>query len=68
MIPSKKALDRNENISFRDALEEYTLSEKNFKEIQCQKQLIGWNFKELRDKIRELISSTGYGGNIYIVS
>jgi hypothetical protein len=68
VIPLKKTMDINETISFRDVLEEYTHSKKNFKEIQCQKQLIGWNFEELKYRIRALISSTGYRGDTCIVS
>ncbi len=68
VIPSKNTIDKNETISIRDALEEYTRSEKNMKEIQCQKQLTGWNFEELKYQIKDLISSTNYRGNISVVS
>ena len=61
---STKGTDNNEIISLNDALDQYTRSRKSIKEILCQKQLIGWKFKELKDKIRELISSTGYQNNI----
>jgi hypothetical protein len=68
VIPSKKTNNINENISFRETLEEYTRSKKNVKEIQCKKQLVGWNFEELQCKIKDLISSSGYRGDISIVS
>jgi hypothetical protein len=68
VIPSKNTNNINGNISFREALEEYTRSDKNVKEIQCEKQLIGWDFKELQCKIRDLISSSGFQGNLVIVS
>lgn len=68
VIPSKKSKDKNEIITFRDTLEQYTHSERYFKEIQCEKQIIGWNFKELKQKIKDIIFSTGYGGHISVVS
>jgi hypothetical protein len=67
-IPSKKKTNNGESISLRDALEQYTRSEKAIKEIRCEKQLVGWNFEELKNKIKELVSSTGYQNNISIVS
>ncbi|CAF2421824.1 unnamed protein product [Rotaria sp. Silwood2] len=66
VVPSKKTIAAGEAVSFRDALEQYTRSEKNIKEIKCQKQLVGWNFQELKDKIRALIYSTGYRAHIDI--
>jgi hypothetical protein len=68
VIPSKKTIESGANVSFRDALEQYTRSERNIKEITCQKQLVGWNFQELQDKIRALIYSTGYRSYINVVS
>ena len=68
VIPSKKTIEAGNAISLRDALEQYTRSEKNIKEIVCQKQLLGWNFQELRDKIKALIYSTGYRNSISVVS
>jgi hypothetical protein len=67
-IPSEKEIDNAEHTSFRNALEQYTLSEKNIKEIFCRKQLVGWNFDELKGKIQELVYSTGYQNNTDIVS
>ena len=55
-------------ISLRDAIEQYTRSEKSIKEIICQKQLSGWNLKELTNKIKMLIYSIGYRNHICIVN
>jgi hypothetical protein len=68
VIPSKKTIAAGETVSLRDALEQYTRSERNIKEILCQKQLVGWNFQELKDKLKALIYSTGYRSHIDIVS
>jgi hypothetical protein len=67
-MPSKKTIKSGASVSFRDALEQYTRSERNIKEIICQKQLVGWNFQELQNKIRALIYSTGYRNRISVVS
>lgn len=64
VIPSNNS---DQTITFRNALEEYTNSEKSFKEIHCRKQLAGWNYHVLRMKLKELIRSTGYNGMISIV-
>ncbi|CAF1080071.1 unnamed protein product [Rotaria magnacalcarata] len=66
VIPSKKAVAAGEVVLFRDALEQYTRSDKSIKEITCQKQVVGWNFQELQDKIKALIYSTGYRNHITI--
>ncbi|UJR27841.1 hypothetical protein I4U23_009107 [Adineta vaga] len=66
VIPSKKTMQSGEMISLRDAVEQYTRSEKNIKEIICQKQLVGWNFHELQDRIKVLIYSTGYRNHINV--
>ncbi|CAF1321941.1 unnamed protein product [Adineta steineri] len=66
VIPSKKAMKAGEFVSLRDAVEQYTRSEKNIKEITCQKQLVGWNYQELQDKIKALIYSTGYRSHINV--
>ncbi len=68
VIPSKKTIESGETVTFRDALEQYTRSERNIKEIICQKQVVGWNFQELQDKIRAIIYSTGYRSYINVVS
>lgn len=67
VMPSKKSQKAGEMITLRDALEQYTLSQKSIKEIVCQKQLVGWNFQELRDKIISVIYSTGYRSHISVV-
>ena len=55
VVRSKKTINNGEMISLRDANEQYTRSEKSIKEIICQKQLSGWNLKELTNKIKMLI-------------
>lgn len=65
VIPSNNS---EGNITFRDALEQYTRSNKYLKEIRCQKQLIGWDFHLLKSQIERIIRWTGYGGMINIVS
>lgn len=57
----------HETITFRNALEQYTQSEKSLKEIHCHKQLVGWNYDRLRMKVKRIIRSTGYHGMISIV-
>ena len=64
----KKRLNLAKLFPSRDALEQYTRSERNIKEIICQKQVVGWNFQELQDKIRAIIYSTGYRSYINVVS
>ncbi|CAF2040721.1 unnamed protein product [Rotaria magnacalcarata] len=64
VIPSKNTMKAGEVVSLRHAIEQYTRSEKNLKEIVCQKQFVGWNFQELKNKIKGLISSTGYPHHI----
>ena len=68
VIPSKKTIKSGEIVSLRDAIEQYTHSDKSIKEIICQKQLAGWNFQELQDKIKGIIYSTGYRSHINVVS
>ena len=68
VIPSNKTVKAGETVSLRDAIEQYTRSERNIKEIVCQKQVVGWNFHELQDKIKALIYSTGYRNHISVVS
>jgi hypothetical protein len=68
VMPSKKTVKAGEHVSLRDAIEQYTRSDRNIKEITCQKQLVGWNFQELTDKIKALIYSTGYRNLIQVVS
>ncbi len=68
VMPSKKTIKAGETVSLRDAIEQYTRSERNIKEITCQKQLVGWNFQELSDKIKSIIYSTGYRSHIRVVS
>ncbi|CAF1472992.1 unnamed protein product, partial [Adineta ricciae] len=66
VIPSNKTVKAGETVSLRDAIEQYTRSERNIKEIVCQKQIVGWNFHELQDKIKALIYSTGYRNHISV--
>jgi hypothetical protein len=68
VIPSIKTIKSGEIVSLRDAIEQYTRSDKNIKEIICQKQLVGWNFQELRDAVKTMIYSTGYRNHINVVS
>ncbi len=68
VMPSKKTVKAGEHVSLRDAIEQYTRSDRNIKEITCQKQLVGWNFQDLTDKIKALIYSTGYRNLIQVVS
>ncbi len=68
VIPSKKTIESGEVVLFRDVLEQYTRSERNIKEIVCQKQLVGWNFQELQNKIKALIYAAGYRRHINVVS
>ena len=67
VVPSKKTIETGQIVSLRDAIEQYTRSDKNIKEIICQKQLVGWNFRELIDRIKALIYSTGYRNHIRVV-
>ena len=68
VIPSTNSSNNSDQtITFRDALEEYTHSNKSLKEICCRKQLAGWNYDGLRMKVKEIIRSTGYNGMISIV-
>ncbi|CAF3910888.1 unnamed protein product, partial [Rotaria sordida] len=66
VIPSAEAIRAGETITLRDALEQYTLSNKKIKEIVLQKQLHGWNLEDLQQKLLTLIRSTGYKNNISI--
>ena len=68
VIPSKTAVKTGEVVMLRDALEQYTRSDKNIKEIACKKQVVGWDFQELRQKIECIIRSTGYRNHVCIVS
>jgi hypothetical protein len=68
VIPSTKAIKAGKTITLRDALEQYTLSNKKIKDIILQKQIYGWNLAELQTKLTELVRSTGYQKNISIVS
>jgi hypothetical protein len=68
VIPSKEAIKKGEMVSLRDVIEQYTRSEKSIKNIDCRKQLLGWNFEELTGKLRSLIHSTGYRHHISVVS
>ncbi len=68
VMPSKKTVKAGEYVSLRDAIEQYTQSDKNIKQIVCQKQVVGWNFQELTDKIKSIIYSTGYRSHVHVVS
>ena len=68
VVPSSKALKAKETVSLRDAIEQYTRSEKSIKNFVCQKQLLGWNLQELRDKIKSIVYSTGYQSSVTVVS
>jgi hypothetical protein len=63
--PKKRA--NTETISLRAALEEYTVSDSKIKKIVCKKELIGWDFKEMRNKIKATIYNAGYQRNINVV-
>jgi hypothetical protein len=66
VIPSKKTVNAGEYVSLRDVIEQYTRSDRSIKQIICQKQLAGWNFQELTDKIKAIIYSTGYRSHIHV--
>jgi len=57
-----------DRVDLKTLLERYIQSKDSFKEILCSKQLVGWNFDEIRHRIRRLILSTGYKDEIRIVS
>jgi hypothetical protein len=65
VIPSTTT---GKTVALRDALEQYTDSNKKFKEILLKKQIYGWNLVELQSKLTELVRSTGYRNCISIVS
>ncbi|CAF1523196.1 unnamed protein product [Rotaria sordida] len=66
VVPLTKAVNPGEMVTFRDALEQYTLSRKKIKEIVLQKQLLGWNLVELQRQLITLVLSTGYHNDICI--
>ncbi|CAM4842740.1 unnamed protein product [Rotaria magnacalcarata] len=66
VIPSGKARIAGETVTFRDALEQYTLSNKKIKEIVLKKQCHGWNLEELKKKLIALVRSTGYQNSINV--
>ncbi|CAF3474790.1 unnamed protein product [Rotaria socialis] len=66
VIPSAKARIAGETVTLRDALEQYTLSNKKIKEIVLEKQCHGWNLEELKKKIIALVRSTGYQNGINV--
>ncbi|CAF2150140.1 unnamed protein product [Rotaria magnacalcarata] len=66
VIPSGKARIAGEIVTFRDALEQYTLSNKKIKEIVLKKQCHGWNLEELKKKLIALVRSTGYQNSINV--
>ncbi|CAF0856623.1 unnamed protein product [Rotaria sp. Silwood1] len=66
VIPSAKAIRAGETVTLRDALEQYTLSNKKIKEIVLQKQYHGWNLEELQKKLIVLVRSTGYQNSINV--
>jgi hypothetical protein len=66
--PSKKPVNPGEFVSLRDAIEQYTLSDKSLKEITLNKQIHGWNLKDFKRKLNALVRSTGYRNSIDIVS
>ncbi len=68
VIPSAKATMAGEAVTFRDVLEQYTLSNKKIKEIVLKKQLNGWNLNQLQNELYALVRSTGYPNNITVVS
>ncbi len=68
VIPSATAVNTGEIVSIRDAIEQYTLSNKKLKEITLIKQIHGWNLKDLERKLIALVRSTGYKNSIGIVS
>ncbi|CAF4642525.1 unnamed protein product, partial [Rotaria socialis] len=66
VIPSAKARIAGETVTLRDALEQYTLSNKKIKEIVLEKQCHGWDLEELKKKIIALVRSTGYQNGINV--
>ncbi len=68
VIPSAEAVNAGEIVSLRDALEQYTRSNRKIKEIILKKQFHGWNLQDLQSKLIELVRSTGYGNSIAVVS
>ncbi|CAF5036948.1 unnamed protein product, partial [Rotaria sp. Silwood1] len=66
VIPSAEARRGGETVTFRDALEQYTLSNKKIKEIVLKKLCHGWNLEELKKKLIALVRSTGYENSINV--
>lgn len=55
--------------SLRDLLEQYTRTPKAIKQIVFYKKIRGWFCKKrIRHRIKALIRSTGYEGNIEVVN
>ncbi|CAF1454940.1 unnamed protein product [Adineta ricciae] len=65
-MPSLKASRAGDVITLRDVLEQYTFSNKKFKEITLRKQIHGWNLEHLKANITELVRSTGYRYDIHV--
>jgi hypothetical protein len=68
VIPSRQSTRLGENVTLRDAIEQYTRSNKSIKDIVCKKQLLGWNFAQLSDRIKSIVYSTGYRNHVIVVS
>ena len=60
--------ERSSNNSIRMILEQYANSIQRTKQLICDKQVSGWNFEDLTERIKALIQSAGYSETISIVS
>ncbi|CAF3714875.1 unnamed protein product [Adineta steineri] len=66
VMPSVEAIEAGEIVTLRDALEQYTLSNKKVKEIIMEKQIYGWHLVELQSELIRLVRSTGYPNPISV--
>lgn len=66
VIRSQEAIKENEYVTFRDALEQYTRSERSIKDIVLRKQIHGWDYDGLRKHIVHLVRSTGYRDSVNV--
>ena len=68
VIPSDEVNISEKMLTLRALFEQYTCSKKCFKEIKCEKQLIGWDWREMKKQMKQLIYSSGYEHEISVVS
>ncbi|CAF0950849.1 unnamed protein product [Adineta steineri] len=66
VMPSVETIEADEIVTLRDAIEQYTLSNKKVKEILMKKQIYGWNLIELRSQLIRLVLSTGYPNRVSV--